>query len=597
MMRSSALKHLLAAAVLAIALSAPLLAQPAWDLADESIMQVDEIKQGMAGEVRTVFQGTRIESFTVRVTGILSNGLGPGKDLIICELTDPRVQASGAVAGMSGSPLYINGRLAGALSYQLQRFETVRFAGFTPIRDMLEVGSIPPSIEPFPLQGPGESSAVRSMTGSDDIVPLQPVFALSGIAPAVADMFKPQLEAIGLNVVSLGGSANVEAGGATAPAVATTTFEPGGAVAVALATGDISVAATGTVSMVDGKRLLAFGHPLLSLGAVDLPMATSEIVTILPSQLSSFKVSNTGPVVGTINQDRLSAVYGEVGRTPAMIPVRVEVVAPAGRRILEFQVIRHDLLAPQIAALGVSQAVIGWNAAGVANGYALNVELSFRGREPLSRRAIFAGPGGFGNGIGAFTQELTAWISNPITRVFPDSISFRVDALARNPGLIVDQFVVERQEVAAGDTLRVAVAARGFQQGSQRTVIEIPIDPSWAGRSLEVVLADGPTLDEWTGRPRSLSLAGMRDFERLVGYVRSLRPTDGVYLAVVESGSLIADQQDNVRNYPGSVERIVRGADESRFEKREAVFPLWEKQLFPETVTSYAQRKPLKVVP
>ena len=162
-MRSSALRHILAATALATA--AVLSAQPAWDLADESIMQVDEIKQGMAGEVRTVFQGTRIESFSVRVTGILNNGLGPGKDLIICELTDPRVQASGAVAGMSGSPLYINGRLAGALSYQLQRFETVRFAGFTPIRDMLEVGSIPPGLEPFPLKGPREGGGARSVRG------------------------------------------------------------------------------------------------------------------------------------------------------------------------------------------------------------------------------------------------------------------------------------------------------------------------------------------------------------------------------------------------------------------------------------------------
>ncbi|HUG10176.1 MAG TPA: SpoIVB peptidase S55 domain-containing protein, partial [Opitutaceae bacterium] len=577
-MAFNTLRFLPLAAALTIAVVAPLHAQLAWNLAEESILPVADIKQGMTGEVRTVFMGTRIESFAVRVTGILSNGLGPGKDLIICELTDPRVQASGAVAGMSGSPLYINGRLAGALSYQLQRFETVRFAGFTPIRDMLEVGMIPPSLEPMPLQRSGATGKEK-----DDIVALQPVFALSGISPKVADLFKPQLEAIGLNVVSLGGNS-----GSTAPTEAITSFEPGGAVAVALATGDISVAATGTVSMVDGNRLLAFGHPLLSLGDVDLPMATSEIVTILPSALSSFKVSNTGPVVGTINQDRLSAVYGEVGRSPLMIPVHVEVATPAGKRTLNFEVIRHELLAPQIAAMGVAQAVMGWNAAGVANGYELDVEITFNGREPLRRRAIFAGPGGFASGIAAFTQELTAWISNPITRIFPDKISFKVDAMTRNPALIVDQFIIERQEVTGGDTLRVAVAVRGFQQESEKAVVEIPIDPSWAGRNLEVVLADGPTLDEWTGRPRTLSLAGMRDFERLVSYVRSLRPTDGVFLAVVESGAIIADQQDNARDYPGSVERIVRGADASRFEKRDAVFPLWEKQLFPGTVTTHS---------
>lgn len=583
--------RLLKTACLAITLAGGALAtaQPAWNLDDENLMPVDQIKQGMEGEVRTVFQGTRIESFTVRVTGILNNGLGPGKDLIICELTDPRVQLSGAVAGMSGSPLYIDGKLAGALSYQLQRFETVRFAGFTPIRDMLEVGLIPPSLEPLPLQ---RSESSEKSAGPEDITPMQPVFALSGISPKVAEMFKPQLEACGLNVISLGGSSP-----GTAPPARQTTFEPGGAVAVALATGDITLAATGTVSMVDGNRLLAFGHPLLSLGDVDLPMATSEVVAILPSSLSSFKVSNTGPVVGTINQDRLSAVYGEVGKTPLMIPVHVEVTAPAGRRTLDFNVIRHELLAPQIASLGVAQAVIGWNAAGVANGYKLDVEFSFNGHEPLHRTAIFAGPGGFAQGIAAFTQELTAWMSNPIAQEFPDRISFKVDAMTQNPALIIDQFVLERQEVAAGDHLRVAISSRGYQQASKKTVVDIPVDPAWAGRNLEVVLADGPTLDEWTGRPRTLSITGMRNFERLVSYVQSLRPTDGVYLAVVESGDIIADQQDNAPNYPGSVERIVRGADASRFEHRDAAFPLWEKQLFPETVTSYSQRKSLKVVP
>jgi len=572
-------------AIAACALAAPsALAQPAWNLADESILPVEDIRQGMEGEVRTVFQGTTIESFTVRVTGILNNGLGPGKDLIICQLTDPRVQAGGAVAGMSGSPLYIGGKLAGALSYQLQRFETVRFAGFTPIRDMLEVGLIPPSLEPLPLQ----RSAAADV---DEITPLQPLFALSGISPSIAEMFRPQLEACGLSFVALGGNSQ----GAAVNAVAS--FEPGSAVAVALATGDISLAATGTVSMVDGNRLLAFGHPLLSLGDVDLPMATSEIVTILPSQLSSFKVSNTGPVVGTINQDRLSAVYGEVGRTPAMIPIHVEVTAPAGRRTLDFSVIKHELLAPQLATLGVAQGVIGWNAAGIANGYRLNVEILFPGHEALQRNAIFAGPGGFAQGIGAFTQELTSWISNPITKVFPDRITFKVEAMVQNPVLIIDQFVLERPEVAPGDRLRIAVAARGFQQESQKRIIEIPIDSSWAGKNLEVILADGPKLDELTGRPRTLSLSGMRDFQRLVNYVRSLRPTDGIYLAVVEAGSVIADQQDNARNYPGSVERIVRGADEARFERREAVFPLWETQLFPGTVTDFILRKPLKVLP
>jgi len=165
---------------------------------------------------------------------------------------------------------------------------------------------------------------------------LTPVFTLSGIDPEVADIFGPQFRALGLNVASVGGSYGFQASPASTLDDGATlngqrfprTLHPGDAVSVALATGDITIAGTGTVSRVDGTHLLAFGHPLMHLGAVDLPMASSEVVTILPSLMSSYKVVNVGPVIGTISQDRLSAVYGEMGKSPEMIPVTVTVPKP-----------------------------------------------------------------------------------------------------------------------------------------------------------------------------------------------------------------------------------------------------------------------------
>src|SRR6185436_17642757 len=304
----------------------------------------------------------------VEVTGVLRNALGPGKALILCQLTDPRVQNMGAVAGMSGSPLYIDGKLAGALSYQIQRFETVRYAGFTPAADLSEVkerASQPPNSHL--VATPPSDSAYRA---------LQPVFTLGGLSPAVSDLFAPRFAALGLNAFALGGSTQGSSG-STAPDSASAKLQtpnselkspalrPGGAVSVALATGDITLAGTGTVSRVDGQHITAFGHPMLSMGEVALPMCAAEIITILPSQMQSVKIANTGAIIGTITQDRLSAVSGSLGAGPEMTNVEVTVTPAHGAaRTLKFSVARQQQLTPVIVAAGVSQAILGSNDAG-----------------------------------------------------------------------------------------------------------------------------------------------------------------------------------------------------------------------------------------
>ncbi len=285
------------------------------------LMPLSDLRAGQKGEVWTVFQGTKPEPFAVEVTGIIQNALGPGKSIILCRMTDPRVQDMGAVAGMSGSPLYIDGKFAGALSYQIQRFETVRYAGFTPAADMDEVADRVGSGTPADLAPPsGDSAPPATSTDADSpFKPMRPVFALGGVSPRTASIMAPQFERLGLGVVALGGgSQGSQAGAAAAPV---TTLRPGDAVSVALTTGDITLAGTGTVSRVDGNRIVAFGHPMMGLGDVQLPMCSAEVVAILPSALESFKIANVGPVIGCISQDRLSAVSGLLGPGPEMTDV------------------------------------------------------------------------------------------------------------------------------------------------------------------------------------------------------------------------------------------------------------------------------------
>jgi hypothetical protein len=538
---------------------------------DAPLLPLSELKPGMKGEVWTVFRGTQPEPFAVVVTGIVQNAIGPGKAMIICELNDPRVQNMGAVAGMSGSPLYIDGRLAGALSYQVQRFETVHYAGFTPAADLAEVQSRVGASAPA-------ASSTAALTSGSSYQPLQPVFTFSGLSPAVAELFAPRFAALGLGTSALGGS---ESGG-TNPSASASPLVPGSAVSVALSTGDITLAGTGTVSRIEGNRVTAFGHPLLSLGDVDLPMCAAEIVTILPSSMQSIKVANTGAVIGTIAQDRLSAVAGTLGAGPAMIPVEVDVTSPHREtRTLHFSVVRQSQLTPAVVAAGVTQAILSSNEAGLSEGFRLTSDVAFPAGQALASETLYAGPQAFAQGLGDFVQSLTANLQNPYEKTFPDHVKFTVEALAQNPSAVLDSFQLSRTAARPGETVQATIAWRDWQGESHREVTGIAVDPGWAGKTLEIVLAPGRVLDELTGHPHAIPAAQLRSFDAYLAALNDDRRTDGLYLMVVEKTPVFTDQTAPTLDLPGTFERIARGADEARYQKRDTYVPLWEEHLLP----------------
>ena len=574
----------------------------------------------MKGEVWTVFRGTEPEPFTVEVAGIVRNALGPGKAIIVCQLTDPRVQNMGAVAGMSGSPLFIAGRLAGALSYQLQRFETVRYAGFTPIEDLLEVSRLPGSSAPsrlLPIQLRTESApepkrpyrpVSTAETGLDSpFQPLPPVFTVSGLAPDVVALFEPRFRELGLNVAALGGSYGFHDLAADSGSSSTQNpkpepqnlphaLRPGDAISVALATGDITIAGTGTVSTVEGAHLLAFGHPLLRLGAVELPMAAAEVVAILPSQMSSYKVANVGPVVGTISQDRLSAVYGELGRRPEMIPVDVTVPSGQGAtRTLHFDIVRHPQISPLVAALGLTQGVLQTNEAGLVEGFRLRRAVTFPGGQVVSDDQLYPGAQGFTAGLAELVKTLGLWLQNPFEKVFPTRVAFAVEPLERNPLSVLDVAQLSRTTVAPGENVQLTLVWRDYQGDRQTEVIDLPVEPAWAGKNLEVVVTNGPRLDELTGKPGTVHLSQVRGFDEYLKALADDRRKDGVYVAVLERTSVFLDQTTATLDYPASIERIARGADERRYQRREAAVPLREQHLLAGRLIPANYRRVLKV--
>ena len=587
------LRSWLALLLCSFVFSTTLVAQPQ----SAPLISLDELQPGMKGEVWTVFKGSAPESFSVQVTGILRNALGPGKSMILCELTDPRVQAMGAVAGMSGSPLYIDGKLAGVLAYQIQRFETVRYAGFTPINDMLEVSALPTGkdgLAPTPIPIKGGNSARSSALGGA-IQPLSPAFSAGGLSPQVAELLTPQFQSLGLAFNSLGGSADGNSGPPASGLPPPTPLQPGGVVAVALAVGDITIAGTGTVSRVDGNHILAFGHPMMSLGATELPMASAEVVAILPSQLNSVKVTNTGGIIGSFSQDRLSGIYGELGRQPAMVPVEITFPGRLNRKSLHFSVVRHEQVLPIIAATGLAQAVTGSNESGFNRGFRVVTTVEFPGTAPVELSQLYPGPQGFNQGLAEFVANLSLWLFNPYERVFPERIRFSVESTLEVPQGVVEQLQISRAEAAPGEHVDLNLGWRGFQQAAASEPLGLEVPRAWAGKDLEVIVTTGPVLDELTGRSHTVQVAQLRSFKEYISALRDFRESDGLYVAVVEKSRLLTDQRATTPDMPGSLERIARGADEARFQRRETLTPLWEKHLLPGRLFNIQVRRPLTI--
>jgi hypothetical protein len=324
-------------------------------------------------------------------------------------------------------------------------------------------------------------------------------------------------------------------------------------------------------------------------------MASAEVVTILPSQFNSIKVTNTGQLIGSFSQDRLSGIYGELGRLPAMVPVEISFPTRQNRKSLHFSVIRHEQVLPMIAAAGLAQAVNGSNESGFTRGFRVTTTVEFPGTAPVELSQIYPGPQGFNQGVSDFVGNLSLWLFNPYERVFPDRIKFSVEDTPETPQGSLEIVQLSRTEAAPGEHVDLRVGWRGYQRAPANELLGLDIPRDWAGKDLEVIVTTGPALDELTGRNHAVPVAQLRSFEEYITALREFRQTDGLYVAVVEKARAMTDQRTTTVDMPGSLERIARGADEARFQRREVLTPLWEKRILPGVVFNILVRRPLTV--
>src|SRR5258705_2254028 len=367
---------------------------------------VDQVRPGMQGYAYTIFAGDQVEKFDLEVLGVMPNFLGPKQSIILVQLKGQKVEHTGVVAGMSGSPVYINGKLAGALSLKLGVFTKEPIAGVTPIADVISGGAGSAAMLGSPLAPLPQETALRA--GVQNGAALQSIetpLVFSGFQPAAIEKFAPQLGTYGF----------VAAQGGTTPARPDDArVAPGDMAGMVLVQGDASINSACTVTAVQNDKVFLCGHPFLSLGEVQLPMARSRVVATLSSDLASTKIVNVGGSIGTITGDHLTAVTGKLGAAPAMIPMDFSLKSSLGEKNLHFEMVNHPKLTPLLVAItafnGLTQNIVY----GEGTTLHMSGEIKLKGHPAVQLENTFAP----GDSLNPDAMPIALTLMNDFMRIF-----------------------------------------------------------------------------------------------------------------------------------------------------------------------------------
>ena len=482
-------------------------------------MPVDEIRRGMTGVGLTVFEGSQREEFDVEILGVLRNVLGPRRDIIVARLAGGPLADTGVVQGMSGSPVYIDDRLIGAVSYALGSFAKEPIAGITPIDEMVasdarrapatRLARTPP---PFPLTGGGLEALVGERTGSlapfalrsADVRTLGLGRLNTGNAgallrpiatPVVLGGFEPHVRELWIGALGAGGF-SAAAGGQAAQPLPGGELQPGDPVGAALVQGDLLMAATGTVTMVEDGRVYAFGHPFYNLGPIRFPMTRAAVTTVLPSLALSSKIAAIGDTVGTLDQDRATGIFGTLGDGPRMVPVRMELDAPGQnlRQTFRFAVVEDRLFTPLLTYSGVLSTFLSWTRQLGASTYSVSSTTRVGGQDDVTFEDVYSGDVALIAAAGAVANPLTTLLNTDVAAVDLEGIEISVAALEAPRTAVLERVWLDTARVRAGDTVRLHVLARGYRGADLLETVDVDI-PSNVSGPVQLQVSDAATLN------------------------------------------------------------------------------------------------------
>ena len=526
----------------------------------------------MRGTGRTVFNGNKIEDFQVEILGVLDN-IGPKESLILARLSGGPLEHTGVMQGMSGSPVYIDGKLVGAVAMAFP-FAKDPIAGIRPIAAMLRTSTAatPPSPAPA-ASGQRAALALNERDLTRRIPRLEPVLggearmidiatpvSFGGFSRATLDAFAPQLRAVGLEPRQ-----GVTSGGKIEPAMGNPAdLKPGAMISVQLMAGDLSVGADGTVTLIDANRVYAFGHRFLDIGSTALPFARAEVLTLLANTNTSFKISTAKEWMGTIYQDRNTAVAGELGKRPAMVPVSVG-LSRAGKAVesYQMQMVNDALLSPLLLQMAVFSAIDATERTVGAGSIRVTGQIEFQnGAAPLRINNIYAADNG-----SPMMASLSAAI--PVAFVMQGgfeslllkNVSIHLEAFDQKKQLTIDGISTSRREVRAGEKVQLNVSLSGDNgaEAVRRVEYQVPIGAEPGMLYFTVADANTANIADF----RQVLTATARTPGQLLATVNNLHPNTKAYVRVWRADPAFQLEGADLPDPPASVSLILAGSQSS----------------------------------
>jgi len=525
---------------------------------------VNQIHAGMHGVAYTVFQGTKPEAMDVEVLGVLKNANGPKGDVILVRLGGAKAEYTGVVAGMSGSPVYLEGKLAGAVAFRIGEFSKEPIAGVTPISEMLEISVI----DRTPVSGSIEAKAAASLSSktaspgvaaspahdfANYLKPIETPLVFNGFSEDTVQRFASQFAASG--IVPVMGTGSVSDAKQPEP------MEPGSAVSAILVRGDMDIAATCTVTYMDSDHLLACGHPLMQFGMIDIPMTKAQVLATLPSPLNAFKIVNATEPVGAFVQDRHNGILGEFGKKPDMIPVTLTIHADSGDKQIQYEILNNARLSPVAMMATVFNALHGVNEYGEEITYRMQGRIGVENYPDVSLRDMFATvDGGQPAAMVAATslgERFSRIYDNPYTMPAIRGVQLEFDVVHERRFARLENARTDITEARPGDDIAIEALLRPYRGEPILQHIPIHIPTSASKGPLRILVSDGDTLDHLRHGPSLM--AHKLDLASTIAFLNKEHVNNRVYVSLLEANpeAMIADKI--MPSLPPSIMNVMDG--------------------------------------
>jgi hypothetical protein len=546
-------------------------------------MPLKEIKPGMKATAWTVIQGTEPEPVPVEIIGRMKNVWGPNQDIILGKMGG-KVTRTNVAGGMSGSPVYINGKLIGAVALRLSVFSPDAICGITPIELMLEINDFDKS-RPDNARTPdrlvarnaevdvpnemlGQLVAAgggKGMQSVQTMVPIESPLVLSGFHESTLREFGPLFQQLGITAVQ-GGIAGNTQHGAKLSAGWQNSLNPGDTVAGVLVNGDMSVTGVGTVTYNDGKRVLAFGHPFFNLGPVDMPMSKGEVLMTLSSAFQPNKIANATDIVGALKQDRHSGIMGVLGAQSEMIPVTLKVRSldraekVQGEKDFHFNVFVHQKWTPYLMMLTLYNSISELNEFADEATYRLNGKVELNGPSNISLSTMQTS----GESPMPAPMMLAGWWGDKFNRLYmnnvktPDlkRVDLTVDVLPERRVATIENAWVANTDVRPGDEVPVKVFLRPYRGEPIQREFKVKIPAGLATGDHRIVLSDADTSN------RMQNMAGMMnrflDLPQTVSLLNQERTNNKLYISLMDASPTAYYDDKTLPSLPSSVLNVMQ---------------------------------------